>query len=153
MAPPLTTNMATSPNLVDVDGELHLDVSVGQTGRTQFALTERATALLVDDLEYGNRDVVPWVTTWTLVLTGGAYLRDERADTRETAWSITGADGGREATDEELRRVGEYLDGLRHADLGGWFPHLTAVFRDRRVLFGRDAKLVFEQPFVDEVTN
>ena len=108
--------MATPPHLVDLDGELHLDVSVGQAGRKQFALSERATALLVDDLEYGNRDVVPWVTTRTLVLTGGAYLRDEKADTRETAWCITGADGGREATDEELRRVGEYLDGLEVDD-------------------------------------
>ena len=108
--------MATPPHLVDLDGELHLDVSVGQVGRKQFALTERTIALLVDDLGYGNRDVVPWVTTRTLVLTGGAYLRDEKADTRETAWAITGADGGREATDEELRRVGEYLDGLEVDD-------------------------------------
>ena len=108
--------MATPPHLVDVDGELHLDVSVGQAGRRQFALSERAMALLIDDLEYGNRDVVPWVTTRTLVLTGGAYLRDEKADPRRTSWSITGADGGREATDEELRQVGEYLDGLEVDD-------------------------------------
>ncbi|PSP79958.1 hypothetical protein BRC88_07540 [Halobacteriales archaeon QS_4_69_225] len=116
--------MATPPHLVDVNGELHLDVSVGQAGRKQFALSERATALLVDDLEYGNRDVVPWVTTRTLVLTGGAYLRDEKADARRTSWSITGADGGREATDEELRQVGEYLDGLEVDD------HAVETLRD-----------------------
>ena len=116
--------MATPPHLVDVNGELHLDVSVGQAGRKQFALSERATALLVDDLEYGNRDVVPWVTTRTLVLTGGAYLRDEKADARRISWSITGADGGREATDEELRRVGEYLDGLEVDD------HAVETLRD-----------------------
>ena len=108
--------MVTPPHLVDVDGELHLDVSAGRAGRKQFALSERAMALLVDDLEYGNRDVVPWVTTRTLVLTGGAYLRDEKADPRRTSWSITGADGGREATDEELQGVGEYLDGLEVDD-------------------------------------
>jgi hypothetical protein len=108
--------MVTPPHLVDLDGELFLDVSVGQAGRKQFALTEWAMALLVDDLEYGNRDVVPWVTTRTLVLTGGTYLRDEKADPRRTSWSITGADGGREATDGELRRVGEYLDGLEVDD-------------------------------------
>ena len=116
--------MATPPHLVNVDGELHLDVSAGRAGRKQFALSERAMALLVDDLEYGNRDVVPWVTTRTLVLTGGAYLRDEKADARRTSWSITGADGGREATDEELRRVGEYLDGLEVDD------HAVETLRD-----------------------
>ena len=108
--------MVTPPHLVDVDGELHLDISAGPAGRKQFALSEQAMALLVDDLEYGNRDVVPWVTTRTLVLTGGAYLRDEKADPRRVSWSITGADGGREATDEELRRIGEYLDGLEVDD-------------------------------------
>jgi hypothetical protein len=103
--------MATPPHLVEVDGELHLDVSVGD-GRKRFALSDRATALLVDDLEYGTRDVVPWVTTKALVLAGGAYLRDARADARETAWAITGAGGGREATAEELERVGAYLTAV-----------------------------------------
>ncbi|WP_254841201.1 hypothetical protein [Natronomonas marina] len=104
--------MATPPYLVEEAGELFLDVSVGSPGRKQFALSERATALLVDDLEYGNRDVVPWLTAKTLVLAGGAYLRDEKADARETAWAITGADGGREITDEELRALGEYLTSV-----------------------------------------
>ena len=108
--------MATPPYLAEEAGELFLDVSAGRAGRKQFALSERAMALLVDDLEYGNRDVVPWVTTRTLVLTGGAYLRNEKADARRTSWSITGADGGREATDEELRRVGEYIAGLEVDD-------------------------------------
>ena len=108
--------MATPPYLAEEAGELFLDVSAGQAGRKQFALSERAMALLVDDLEYGNRDVVPWVTTRTLVMTGGAYLRDKKANPRRTSWSITGADGGREATEAELQRVGEYLDGLEVDD-------------------------------------
>ena len=86
--------MATPPHLVDIDGELHLDVAVGQAGRQQFALSEQATALLVDDLEYGNRDVVPWVTTRALVLTGGAYLRDEKADARRTSEATAGGNRG-----------------------------------------------------------
>jgi hypothetical protein len=101
--------MAVSPHLVEEDGELKLDVSVGREGRQQFALSDRAAAMLVDDLGYGNRDVVPWLTTKTLALAGGAYLRTEKTDARELAWTITGADGGRDATDEELECLADYL--------------------------------------------
>jgi hypothetical protein len=103
--------MATPPHFVEVDGELHLDVSVGD-GRRQFTLSDRATALLADDLEYGNRDIVPWVATKALILAGGGYLRDARVVARETAWAITGAGSGREATAEELERVGAYLTAV-----------------------------------------
>lgn len=101
--------MALSPFLVREGDELKLDVAVGQTGRRQFALSDRATALLVDDLEYGNRDVVPWLTTMTLALGGGIYDRQEKTDNRDLAWSITGADGGAEATDDEVELLAEYL--------------------------------------------
>jgi len=108
--------MATPPHLVREGDELKLDVSVGQAGREQFALSDRATALLVDDLEYGNRDVVPWVTTRALALAGGAYRRTEKTDARELAWRITGADGGADATDEELELVAEYLERVEIDD-------------------------------------
>jgi hypothetical protein len=101
--------MAISPFLVRDGDELKLDVAVGQTGRRQFALSDRATSLVVDDLEYGNRDVVPWLTTKTLALVGGLYDREEKTDVRDLAWSITGADGGREPTDEEVELLAEYL--------------------------------------------
>lgn len=101
--------MATPPHLVREGEELKLDVAVGREGRQQFALSDRAEALLVDDLGYGNRDVVPWLTTKTLALAGGAYLRDEKTDGRDLAWSLTGADGGREPTDEEVEHLADYL--------------------------------------------
>ncbi|MUV86407.1 hypothetical protein GJ631_07440 [Natronomonas sp. CBA1123] len=104
--------MAIAPHLVEEDGELKLDVSVGQSGRRQFALSDRAVTMLVDDLGYGNRDVVPWVTTKTLALGGGAYLYDEKTDARELAWSITGADGGKRASEAELQRLAEYLTSV-----------------------------------------
>lgn len=101
--------MATPPYLVANGDEIELDVSVGRDGRQQFALSDRATALLVDDLGYGNRDVVPWLTTKTLALAGGAYRRDEKTDARDLAWSITGADGGADADEAEVELLAEYL--------------------------------------------
>ena len=104
--------MAISPHLVREGDELKLDVSVGQSGRQQFALSDRATTLLVDDLGYGNRDVVPWLTTKTLALAGGLYLREEKIDVRDLAWSLTGADGGADASEAEVRRLAEYLESV-----------------------------------------
>lgn len=104
--------MATPPHLVSDGDELKLDVSVGRDGRQQFALSDRATSLLVDDLEYGNRDVVPWLTTKTLALAGGAYRREEKTDARDLAWSITGADGGADADDAEVERLADYLRSI-----------------------------------------
>lgn len=101
--------MATAPFLVEADGEWRLDVSAGRHGRQRFALTDRAEALIVDDLEYGNRDVVPWVTARALVLAGGATLPGEATDPRSHSWALTGAAGGRRATDRELARVADYL--------------------------------------------
>lgn len=104
--------MAISPYLVFEENEWRIDISKGREGRDQFALSDKAEALLVDDLEYGNRDIIPWLTTKTLALAGGAYLRDEKTDARDLAWSITGADGGREATADEVEAVAEYLKSV-----------------------------------------
>ncbi len=101
--------MATPPFLVESDDGYRLDVGVGRSGRERLALSDRATGLLVDDLGYGNRDIVPWLTAKTLVLAGGATRRDGTGDARELAWAIAGADGGRAVTDAELERLGEYL--------------------------------------------
>lgn len=61
---------------------------------------------------YGNRDVVPWLTTKTLALAGGLYLREEKTDVRDLAWSLTGADGGADASEAEVRRLAEYLESV-----------------------------------------
>lgn len=108
--------MATPPHLVSEDGELKLDVSVGQSGRQQFALSDRAEGMLVDDLGYDNRDTVPWVTTKALALAGGIYLHESKIGARELSWSITGADGGANAADAELERVADYLRAVEIDD-------------------------------------
>lgn len=101
--------MATAPFLVREGDELLVDVAVGPGGRRQFALSDRARSLLVDDLGYGDHDVVPWLTTRTLALTGGIYSRREKTDARDLAWSLSGADGGARATEAELERLAGYL--------------------------------------------
>lgn len=110
--------MATAPYLVREDDELLLSVSVDRAGRRRFALSDRATSLLVDDLGYEDHDLVPWLTTRTLALAGGVYSRNEKTDARELAWSLTGADDGADASDAEVARLADYLRSVeidRHA--------------------------------------
>ena len=101
--------MATSPHLVSDGDEWKLDVSLGTSGRKRLSLSDRAEALLVADLGYDNRDIVPWMTTKTLVLCGGAFVRDGTSDARDLAWQLTGADGGTRASDREVEAVADYL--------------------------------------------
>lgn len=106
--------MATAPHLVREGEELKLDASVGTT-RRRFDLSDRALTLLTAELDYGKADVLPWVTARALVLAGGATL-PEGSDARDTAWSLTGAEGGREATGAELDALAEYLGSVRVPD-------------------------------------
>ncbi|WP_255149410.1 hypothetical protein [Halorarius halobius] len=99
--------MAVSPHLVRERDELRLNASVDGT-RRDLVLSDRAESLLVDDLEYAKADLVPFVTVKALVLAGGASV-PEGMDARDAAWGLAGADGGAEASDEELYRVAEYL--------------------------------------------
>jgi hypothetical protein len=105
--------MATSPHLVRDDGQLKLDVSVG-THRRQLVLSDAAENLLREQ-GYGPSDIVPWTTTKALVLSDGASL-PEGSDAREISWNLTGADGGREADEAELRALADYLRGRTVAD-------------------------------------
>ncbi|WP_254545156.1 hypothetical protein [Halomarina pelagica] len=105
--------MATSPFLARGGDGLKLLAAVGTT-RREFDLSDRAEGLL-RELGYESPDVVPWVTAKALVLAGGATL-PEGNDARTTAWNLGGADGGRRATDEELRELAAYLRGLRIED-------------------------------------
>ena len=105
--------MATPPTLVLDGEEPKLEAAVGWS-RRRFDLSDRAETLL-RDLGYENRDLVPWVTAKALVLAGGATL-PEGNDARETAWTVGGADGGREAGEAELRAVADYLRSLAVED-------------------------------------
>ncbi|MFC6835307.1 hypothetical protein [Halomarina ordinaria] len=105
--------MATAPFLTRDGDELKLLASVGTT-RRQFDLSDRAENLL-RDLDYDAPAVVPWVTARALVLAGGATL-PEGNDARDVAWNLTGADGGRRASEAELRELATYLRGLAVED-------------------------------------
>jgi hypothetical protein len=114
MHPGEVDGMATSPYLVREDDTWKLDISIGASGRRRFELTDRAESLLVDDCEYDNRDVVPWVTAKALVTGGDAYLDSEDYDAFRMTQRLTGADGGREADDHELRVLGEHILSQRY---------------------------------------
>lgn len=102
--------MAISPHLVRDRDELRLNASVDGT-RRDLVLSDRAETLLVDDLDYEKADVVPFVTVKALVLAGGATV-PEGKNARDAAWRLSGAEGGRNATDDELYRVAEYLRAI-----------------------------------------
>ena len=99
--------MARPPHLVEDGERLALDAVVDGSRRT-LRLSDRAESLLVDDLDYGNADLVPFAVVKALVLAGGATL-PEGNDPREAAWGLSGADGGREPTAEDRYRTAEYL--------------------------------------------
>ena len=105
--------MATPPHLVEDGDELKLDLGVGYR-RRRFRLTDGAENLL-RDRGYGNADVVPWTVAKALVIVGGAHL-PEGNDARETTWELTGADGGRDATADDLRALADYLRRLTVED-------------------------------------
>jgi len=99
--------MAQSPYLRDEAGELRLNASVNGS-RRDLVLSDRAESLLVDDLDYGPGDLVPFAILKALVLAGGASVPDGQSP-RDAAWGLAGADGGREATAEDRYRTAEYL--------------------------------------------
>jgi hypothetical protein len=99
--------MAQSPYLRADGDALVLNASVDGT-RRDLVLSDRARTLLVDDLGYGAAELLPFTVVKALVLAGGATV-PEGNDARDAAWGLAGADGGREATDEDLYRTAEYL--------------------------------------------
>lgn len=102
----------TTPPFLRIESETPtLDVSVGN-GRRQLTLSDRAESLLIDDLSYTNRDVIPWVTTKILVLTGGAADPSGQKSSLSLAWELTGASGGREPTSAEVAVVADYLKAI-----------------------------------------
>lgn len=99
--------MAQSPYLREEAAELRVNASVNGS-RRDLLLSDRAESLLVDDLDYGAGDLVPFAVLKALVLAGGASVPDAKSP-RDTAWGLSGADGGREATAEDRYRTAEYL--------------------------------------------
>jgi hypothetical protein len=136
--------MATPPHLVEDGDELKLDLAI-EYRRRRFRLTDGAENLL-RDRGYGKADVVPWTVAKALVIVGGAHL-PEGNDARETTWDIKGADGGRDATDGDLRALADYLRPLTVEDraLDTLREHVRrtglAEYLDPDELQGRSAKV------------
>lgn len=110
--------MIDHPRLRSTDADepalaVTLDPSGGsnfaEPSRETFVLSTRATALVVDDLGYDEREEVASVTARTLLLTGGAYAPERKADPVETVQRLHSLDGGKRPTDAEVDRVAAYL--------------------------------------------
>jgi hypothetical protein len=123
--------MAQSPYIRTADAELVVNAAVDGT-RRDLVFSDRAQSLLVDELNYGAADLVPFVIVKALVLAGGATV-PEGNDARDAAWSLSGADGGREATEADLYRTAEYLRAVdidaRAIDVLREHVHTTGLSR------------------------
>jgi len=80
-----------------------------QPTRETFVLSTRARGVIVDDLGYDEREEIASVTAKILLLTGGAYVPDEKIDPAETVQRMHSFDGGKHPTDDEIERVAAYL--------------------------------------------
>lgn len=77
--------------------------------RETYVLSTRAIGLVVDELDYTDREEVAPVTAKILLLTGGAYVPDETLDVVGTVQRLRCPDGGKHPTDGEIERVAAYL--------------------------------------------
>lgn len=110
--------MIDHPRLTRTDaGEWAIELSVASTmeynfaqpERETFTLSTRAGGLVVDDLEYEEREEIASVTARTVVLTGGLSVPDEKVDPVDIVQRIQHLDGGKHPTTSEIERLAEYL--------------------------------------------
>ncbi|CAI49421.1 uncharacterized protein NP_2660A [Natronomonas pharaonis DSM 2160] len=121
--------MVDHPRLIeDAPDEWLLGVSLADNAahnfadpsREEFHLTTRATALLVDDLEYAHTEEVADETARALLLTEGAYRPDEKANPADTIQRLEQPSGGKHPTDAELERVADYLRNAEIDERAEW---------------------------------
>lgn len=91
-----------------------------EPARQTFTLSTRAAGLLVDDLEYDEREEVASVTTRALLLTGGAYVPDEKTDSVDLVKRLRSPDGGKHPTDREIERVAAYFKNAEIEQRARW---------------------------------
>ena len=110
--------MIDHPRLTRTDAdEWAIELSVASTTeynfaqpeRETFTLSTRAGGLVVDDLEYEEREEIASVTARTVVLTGGLSVPDEKVDPVDIVQRIQHPDGGKHPTTSEVERLAEYL--------------------------------------------
>lgn len=92
----------------------------GEPTRETFTLSTRAAGLLVDDLEYDEREEVASVTTRALLLTGGAYVPEEKTDPVDLVKRLRSPNGGKHPTDQEIERVATYLKNAEIEQCACW---------------------------------
>ena len=80
-----------------------------EPSRETFPLSTRAIGLIVDELDYSEREEIAPVTVRTLFLTGGVSVPDPDRDPIDLLQRIRFPDGGKHPTDDEIERVAGYL--------------------------------------------
>jgi hypothetical protein len=77
--------------------------------RKTLVLSTRASALLVDELGYDDREEIAPMTLRALLVAEGAAGPDGASDPVALAQRLRHPDGGKRPTERELERVGAYL--------------------------------------------
>ncbi len=77
--------------------------------RETFVLSTKAAGLIVDELEYEEREEIAPETVETIFLTGGLSVPDEKMDPVDLVQRLRLPPGGKHPTDAEIERVAAYL--------------------------------------------
>jgi hypothetical protein len=117
------------------------DHSFAEPSRETFLLSTRAAGLVVDDLEYDEREEIAPVTTRILLLTGGAYVPEEKHDPADLVERLRIPDGGKHPTKTEIERVAAYLENSEIQQRVRWLAEeLTAESRLSEVMDPADVR-------------
>lgn len=88
--------------------------------RETFALSTKAAGLIVDELEYDEREEIAPETVETVFLTGGVSVPDEKVDPIDLVKRLHSPSGGKHPTDAEIERVASYLKGAEIEERVQW---------------------------------
>ncbi|MCQ4333150.1 hypothetical protein KM295_06590 [Natronomonas sp. F2-12] len=117
--PRLTSTDADEPAIA-LTLDPSADHSFAEPSRETFVLSARAAGLLVEDLEYDDREEIAPVTTRTLLLTGGAYVPEQKHDPVDLLDRLRVPDGGKHPTASEIERVAAYLENSEIEQRARW---------------------------------
>ena len=96
------------------------DHNFATPSRETFTLSTQAIGLVVDDLEYSEREEISSMTARTLLLTGGAYVPEEKTDPVDLVQRLRCPDGGKHPTERETERVAAYLETAEIEQRAHW---------------------------------
>jgi hypothetical protein len=92
----------------------------GKSTRQTLALSTQGAGLIVDELEYDEREEVAPVTVRVVLLTGAARVSAEDIDSVEVTQRLRVPDGGKHPTDEEIDHVAAFLQSAEIAEHARW---------------------------------